>query len=150
MEQGLAQSRQKGKAMIMAGLVEMDGIRVEKAGQPVKASATIRHFDLDVTSLVMLDVGASTGGFTDCLLKHGALKVIAVDGGYGQLDWKLRQDPRVKVLGRTNIRYVQPQDLEEFPHGAVVDTAFISLKQVIPPVTHLLQSRAFIKRSSTT
>lgn len=163
-EQGLAQSRQKGKAMIMAGLVEVDGIRVEKAGQPVKASATItvrrppsyvsrggqkleaaiRHFDLDVTSLVMLDVGASTGGFTDCLLKHGAGKVIAVDVGYGQLDWKLRQDPRVKVLERTNIRYVQPQDLEEFPHGAVVDTAFISLRQVIPPVTHLLQSRAFI------
>ncbi|MFO7986349.1 MAG: TlyA family RNA methyltransferase [Desulfatiglandaceae bacterium] len=163
-EQGLVQSREKGKALIMAGLVEVNGIRVEKAGQsiPVWATVTVKspppyvsrggrkleaalgHFSLNVTSRVMLDVGASTGGFTDCLLQHGAKKVIAVDVGYGQLDWRLRQDPRVQVLERTNIRHLQPQDLEEIPHGAVVDTAFISLKQVIPRVMSLLQSQAFI------
>ena len=158
-------SREKGKALIMAGLVEVDGIRVEKSGYPIpdsavvevkrprvtyvsrgghKLEAGITHFSVDVAGRTMLDVGASTGGFTDCLLQHGARKVIAVDVGYGQLDWKLRQDPRVTVLERTNIRHLQPQTLDAIPQGAVIDTAFISLKQVIPAVMHLVADRAFV------
>jgi len=109
-----------------------------------KLEAAITHFSVDVVGRIMLDVGASTGGFTDCLLQHGARKVIAVDVGYGQLDWKLRQDPRVTVLERTNIRYLQPQTLDAIPHGAVIDAAFISLKQVIPAVMHLVADRAFV------
>jgi len=129
---GLAGSREKAKAAIMAGLVEVDGVRVDKAGHLVPKSASIslkesfppyvsrggvkieaalKHFSVDVKSLVLLDIGASTGGFTDCLLKHGARKVIAVDVGYGQLDWSLRQDPRVEVLERTNVRYLKPEAL---------------------------------------
>ncbi|MDZ7697419.1 MAG: TlyA family RNA methyltransferase [Deltaproteobacteria bacterium] len=135
-ERGLVNSREKGKALIMAGLVEVDGIRVEKSGHPIPDSAKVRvkrprvtyvsrggykleaaitHFSVDVEGRIILDVGASTGGFTDCLLQHGAGKVIAVDVGYGQLDWKLRQDPRVTVLERTNIRYLQPQTLDAIP-----------------------------------
>ncbi len=165
MERGLVNSREKGRALIMAGLVEVDGIRVEKSGHPIpdsaqvqvkrprvtyvsrgghKLKAAITHFSVDVDGRIMLDVGASTGGFTDCLLQHGARKVIAVDVGYGQLDWKLRQDPRVTVLERTNIRHLQPQTLDAVPQGAVIDTAFISLKQVIPAVMHLVADRAFV------
>lgn len=149
----------------MAGHVKVDGMLVDKAGflVPVLASislkksscsyasrggvkleAAIKHFSVDVNGLVLLDVGASTGGFTDCLLQHGASKVIAVDVGYGQFDWKLRQDPRVEVLEKTNIRYLKPEDLEDPIHGAVIDVSFISLMLVIPPVSELLIRRAFI------
>ena len=162
---GLAGSREKAKAVIMAGLVEVDGVRVDKAGHLVPASASIslkesappyvsrggvkieaalKHFPIDVKSLVLLDIGASTGGFTDCLLKHGARKVIAVDVGYGQLDWSLRQDPRVEVLERTNIRYLKPEALKRPAEGAVIDVSFISLKLVVPPVSDLLSDDAFI------
>ena len=149
----------------MAGLVEVDGVKVEKAGHLVPASASVflkesgspyvsrggvklaaalEHFSVDVKSLVLLDVGASTGGFTDCLLKHGARRVIAIDVGYGQLDWGLRQDPRVEVLERTNIRYLKPEALKRPAQGAVIDASFISLKLVVPPVSDLLTDDAFI------
>ena len=163
----MAKSRENAKAMIMAGLVEVDGILVDKPGRPVAASASLflkkkyppyvsrgglkleaalKHFSVDVDGLVLLDVGASTGGFTDCLLQHGARRVIAVDVGYGQLDLKLRQDPRVEVLERTNARYLKQGDLAEPRpiHGAVIDVSFISLRLVVPPVANLLQRDAFI------
>lgn len=164
-QKGLAESRERAKAIIMAGHIEVDGILVDKPGSliPVSASislkkpscsyasrgglkleAALKHFSVDVDGLVLLDVGASTGGFTDCLLQHGASKVIAVDVGYGQLDWKLRQDPRVEVLEKTNIRYLKPENLEEPVHGAVIDVSFISLMLVIPPVSELLIGHAFI------
>jgi len=162
---GLVASRQKAKGMIMAGLVEVDGVRLDKPGHPVsrgaqivlkqsrppyvsrggqKLEAALDHFSVEVRSLALLDVGASTGGFTDCLLQRGAAKVIAVDVGYGQLDWTLRQDPRVEVLEKTNIRYLQPECLKTLAHAAVIDVSFISLKLVIPPVSGLLLDRAFI------
>jgi len=164
-ERGLVASRQKAKAMIMAGLVEVDGVRLDKPGHPVsrgvqivlkesrppyvsrggqKLEAALDHFSVDVRSLTLLDVGASTGGFTDCLLKRGAAKVVAVDVGYGQLNWTLRQDPRVEVLEKTNIRYLQAERLKGLAHAAVIDVSFISLKLVIPPVSSLLMDKAFI------
>jgi 23S rRNA (cytidine1920-2'-O)/16S rRNA (cytidine1409-2'-O)-methyltransferase len=163
-QRGLAESREKAKALIMAGLVQVDGTRVDKAGRLVPASASvllkgthpyvsrggqkleasIRHFDVEVKDKILLDVGASTGGFTDCLLQNGAQKVIAVDVGYGQLDWKLRQDLRVAVLEKTNIRYLKPEDLDTPIHGATIDVSFISLKLVVPPVSNLLEKQAFI------
>jgi len=163
-QDGLAPSREKAKALIMAGLARINGERVDKAGYPVPASASvqvkethpyvsrggqklqaaIQHFSIDVKDLILLDVGASTGGFTDCLLQNGAQKVIALDVGYGQLDWKLRQDPRVEVLEKTNIRYVKPGDLDPPLHGAVIVVSFISLKLVVPPVSQILEDKAFI------
>jgi 23S rRNA (cytidine1920-2'-O)/16S rRNA (cytidine1409-2'-O)-methyltransferase len=163
-QRGLAESREKAKALIMAGLAQVDGTRVDKAGRLVPASASvqlkgthpyvsrggqkletgIRHFDVEVKDKILIDVGASTGGFTDCLLQNGAQKVIAVDVGYGQLDWKLRQDPRVAVLEKTNIRYLKPEDLDTPIHGATIDVSFISLKLVVPPISDLLEKQAFI------
>ena len=149
----------------MAGLVEMDGAQVDKAGKLVsfsadvqikkayplyvsrggqKLEAAIEHFAVKVEGQVLLDVGASTGGFTDCLLQHRARKVIAVDVGYGQLDWKLRQDHRVEVFEKTNIRYLKPEDLDTPIRGAVIDVSFISLKIVVPAVSHLLEKQGFI------
>ena len=149
----------------MAGLVEVNGVRVDKQGQltpfsseislkepyppyvsrgGIKLEAALDRFSVDVNGRVLLDVGSSTGGFTDCLLKRGAQRVIAVDVGYGQLHWKLRQDPRVMVLERTNIRYLEPGQLREQIHGAVIDVAFISLRLVVPPVSELLLPDAFI------
>ncbi len=148
----------------MAGLVEVDGKRIEKAGRLVSPSATItfaktlpyvsrgglkleealQHFHLDVEGRTFLDVGASTGGFTDCLLQHGAARVIAVDVGYGQFDWKLRQDPRVTLLEKTNIRYLKSTDLNQDIQGAVIDVSFISLKLVVPAVSGLLEKHAVI------
>ena len=162
--EGLAGSREKAKALIMAGLVRINGERVDKAGRLVPATASvqlkethpyvsrggqklqaaIQHFSVDVKDRILLDVGASTGGFTDCLLQNGARKVIALDVGYGQLDWKLRQDPRVEVLEKTNIRYVKPGDLDAPLNGAVIDVSFISLKLVVPPVSRILEDKAFI------
>ena len=164
-QRGLAESREKAKAMIMAGLVQVGGVKVDKAGHPfpesaaiqlkepyppfvsrggIKLEGAIKHFSVNVQSFVLLDVGASTGGFTDCLLKRGAEKIIAIDVGYGQFAWKLRQDPRVTVMEKTNIRYLTSDDLGILAQGAVIDVSFISLKLVIPAVSRLLEDRAFI------
>jgi len=164
-QRGLAESRERAKAMVMADLVQVNGFPVDKPGRLIQTSASIvtnkvappyasrgglkleaalNHFPVIIKGQVLLDVGASTGGFTDCLLKHGACKVIAVDVGYGQLDWGLRKDPRVKVLERTNIRYLKPCDIEETIDGAVIDVSFISLRLVVPPVSDLLRKHAFI------
>ncbi|MBI1298922.1 TlyA family rRNA (cytidine-2'-O)-methyltransferase [bacterium] len=154
----LVESREQGRRLIMAGEVLVDEQMVDKPGQPVPVDAVIRvraqpkyvsrgglkleaaldAFALDVTGLTAVDVGASTGGFTDCLLQRGAAQVYAVDVGYGQLAWKLRQDPRVVVLERTNIRH-----LEALPEGvladlAVIDASFIGLGLVLPPTLRLL------------
>ncbi len=164
-QRGLVESREKAKAMIMAGLVSVDDAKADKAGHLFPESATIhlkepyppfvsrggiklegaiKHFSVDVQSLVLLDVGASTGGFTDCLLKRGAEKIIAIDVGYGQFAWKLRQDPRVTVMEKTNIRYLSADRLGAMAQGAVIDVSFISLKLVIPAVSLLLTDHAFI------
>ena len=164
-QRGLVESREKAKAMIMAGLVSVDDAKADKAGHLFPESASIRlkepyppfvsrggiklegaikHFSLNVQSLVLLDVGASTGGFTDCLLKRGAGRIIAIDVGYGQFAWKLRQDPRVTVMEKTNIRYLSADRLGAMAQGAVIDVSFISLKLVIPAVSRLLTDHAFI------
>ena len=164
-QRGLIESREKAKAMIMAGLVRVDGEKVDKAGHPfiesaaihlkepyppfvsrggIKLEGAIKHFSVNVQSLVLLDVGASTGGFTDCLLKRGAERIIAIDVGYGQFAWKLRQDPRVTVMEKTNIRYLTADDLGLLAQGAVIDVSFISLKLVIPAVSRLLKDHAFM------
>ncbi len=155
LEKGLAQSRQKARAMIMAGHILVDGQPVDKPGTFVELCANVTsrapdtgyasrgglklahglsQFRIDVTGFSCLDVGASTGGFTDCLLQHGAASVYAVDVGYGQLAWRLRQDPRVKVLERTNIRYVTHAELPGNFDLAAIDVSFISLRIVVPVV----------------
>ncbi len=156
-ERGLAESREQARALILAGAVRVDSRPVDKPGQTFPTSVTIsverrlpfvsraglklahalRAFGVDVTGLVAVDVGASTGGFTDCLLQAGARKVYAVDVGYGQLDWRLRQDPRVVVMERTNIRYLEK--LPERPDIATVDVSFISLRLVLPAVVRILK-----------
>ncbi|MCF8127231.1 MAG: TlyA family RNA methyltransferase, partial [Deltaproteobacteria bacterium] len=162
-QNGLAESREKAKAMIMAGLVQVNDRLVDKAGHLFPESATIclkepyppfvsrggikldgaiKHFQVNVQSLVLLDVGASTGGFTDCLLQQGAERIIAIDVGYGQFAWKLRQDPRVTVMEKTNIRYLSADRLGIMAQGAVIDVSFISLKLVIPAVSDLLTDHA--------
>jgi 23S rRNA (cytidine1920-2'-O)/16S rRNA (cytidine1409-2'-O)-methyltransferase len=164
-QRGLAESREKAKAMIMAGLVEVKKGILDKPGHLVSVSADVSlrepfppyvsrggvklevaldHFAVDVKGKVLLDVGASTGGFTDCLLQRGAERVIAVDVGYGQLHWKIRRDRRVLVLERTNIRHLKPEDLNEHVHGAVIDVSFISLRLVLLSVSELLLPDAFI------
>ena len=164
-KKGLAYSREKAKAMIMAGEVEINGIRADKPGNtvPVSSNITIKdayppyvsrgglkleaaldHFLIDVTGLTLLDIGASTGGFTDCLLKRGAEKVIAVDVGYGQFHYKLRNDHRVTLLEKTNARYLTPDDIKEKIQGAVIDVSFISIKLIIPPISKLLLDDSFI------
>jgi 23S rRNA (cytidine1920-2'-O)/16S rRNA (cytidine1409-2'-O)-methyltransferase len=164
-QRGLAESREKAKATIMAGLVEVDKRPLDKPGHLIsvfaaislkepfppyvsrgglKLEAALDQFAVDVKGKVLLDVGASTGGFTDCLLQRGAEKVIAVDVGYGQLHWKIRQDPRVIVLERTNIRHLKPEDVNEQIHGAVIDVSFISLRLVVPAVSELILRDAFI------
>jgi 23S rRNA (cytidine1920-2'-O)/16S rRNA (cytidine1409-2'-O)-methyltransferase len=162
---GLAESREKAKAKIMAGEVEINGLKADKPGHSfplssvitlkkpplpyvsrggLKLEAAINHFKIDVRDLVILDIGASTGGFTDCLLQNGAKKVLAFDVGFGQLHWKLRQDSRVSVFERINVRYLKPQDIKETVNGAVIDVSFISLKLIIPAVSAVLPENAFI------
>ncbi len=152
-DQGLIPSRQRAKAMIMAGKVLVHGMVVDKPGSWVDLQAPIRvnqddnpyvsrgglklekalkTFPICVKNYSCLDIGASTGGFTDCLLKFGARKVFAVDVGYGQLDWSLRQDDRVKVIERANIRYLDYESINEQVDIVVADVSFISLKTVIP------------------
>jgi len=164
-QRGLADSRSKARAMIMAGVVRVDGKVSDKPGHQVDAAATvtvqkkyppyvsrgglkleaaIEAFKVKLRGLSAMDVGASTGGFTDCLLKRGAAKVIAIDVGYGQFDWRLRNDPRVVLLERTNIRYVTKADLPFEPDGATVDVSFISLRLVIARLTELLAPNSFI------
>jgi 23S rRNA (cytidine1920-2'-O)/16S rRNA (cytidine1409-2'-O)-methyltransferase len=164
-QKGFAESREKAKAIIMAGLVDVDDLRVDKPGRltslssrisikkpyppyvsrgGIKLEAALSQFFVDVRDRVILDVGSSTGGFTDCLLQRGAKKVIAVDVGYGQLHWKLRRDPRVELLEKTNIRYLRPGDIREMIDGAVIDVSFISLRLVIPAVSELLKKEAFV------
>lgn len=148
----------------MAGEVMVNGARVEKPGTPVpvsakvsvkkpspyvsrgglKLAAALDHFSIQVKGRTILDIGASTGGFTDCLLQRGAGKVIAVDVGYGQIHWSLRQNPKVKILEKKNARYLTPDDLNEPVHGAVMDVSFISLKLIVPPVSKLLLDTSFI------
>ncbi len=157
---GLVGSREQARRLIMAGAVVVDEQRVDKPGEAVatnavlrikegilspyvsrgglKLEAAIRAFAIEVVGKVFLDVGASTGGFTDCLLKHGAQKVFAVDVGYGQLAWKLRHNPRVVSLERHNIRYLEKTELSETPDLAVIDASFISLVLVIPKVLDLI------------
>ena len=161
-------SREKARAAIMAGVVFVDGVLKHKPGIKVKKTAkievkanplpyvsrgglklekAIRAFGIDLKGKIVLDVGASTGGFTDCALKHGARKVYAVDVGYGQLAWQLRQDPRVVVFERTNIRHLTLKQLKkyqdfEIPNFATIDVSFISLAKVMPKVYELTEENA--------
>lgn len=163
-EKGLAESREKARAMILAGKVIVNGQVVAKAGSLVselseiiikeapryvsrgglKLEAALKEFQIDVKGKSVLDVGASTGGFTDCLLQFGAERVLAVDVGYGQLHPKIRSDERVHVMERTNIRFLTQKDLPWPVHGATIDVSFISLRLVARPVSELLTPKAFI------
>lgn len=156
-ERGLAESRAQAQALVMAGAVRVAGEVAVRPGKVVPADAPISvtarlpyvsrggiklaaaldAFGLDLTGRIAVDVGAATGGFTDCLLQRGVARVYAVDVGYGQLDWRLRQDPRVQVLERTNIRYLEA--LPEPVDLAVIDVSFISLRLVLPAVERLLR-----------
>lgn len=159
-ERGLCDSRSRAQALIMSGAVFVDGQKCDKAGTPVaddaavevrgetcpfvsrgglKLEKALREFGVDPSGYVCSDSGASTGGFTDCLLQKGAKKVFAIDVGYGQLAWALRTDPRVVCMERTNIRYVTPEDLGEPLDLSVVDVSFISLRLVLPAVQKLLK-----------
>lgn len=159
-ERGLAESREKARATIMAGSVMVDERRALKAGTLVAPDADIRvlggpqyvsrggdklvHaldvFALDVRGMTVVDVGASTGGFTDCLLQRGAARVYAVDVGRGQLDWRLRQDPRVVVMEKVNVRHLE--SLPEKADLSTIDVSFISLEKVVPPIVSLLREGA--------
>ena len=161
--QGLAASRQKAQAVIMSGLVFVDGKRVDKCGAQVAENAVIevrgktlpyvsrgglklekamQCFPLNLKGVTAMDCGASTGGFTDCMLQNGAVKVYAVDVGYGQLDWKLRQDPRVVCMERTNARYLTAEQIPEALDFVSVDVSFISLGLILPALRPLLAERA--------
>ncbi|EIJ78809.1 hemolysin A [Bacillus methanolicus PB1] len=159
-ERGLFETREKAKRAIMAGLVYSNETRLEKPGEKVssdihltlkgnvlpyvsrgglKLEKALKEFNIDVRGKVMIDIGASTGGFTDCALQHGVKLTYALDVGYNQLAWKLRQDERVIVMERTNFRYVTPADLkEEMPDFATIDVSFISLKLILPVLKTLL------------
>lgn len=159
-EQGLAETRSKAQAIIMAGDVYIGETKIDKAGTMVatdsvitvrsnacpyvsrgglKLEKALSDFGVDPTGFVCSDSGASTGGFTDCLLQNGASKVFAIDVGYGQLAWKIRNDPRVVTMERTNIRYVTPEDIGEPLDLSVVDVSFISLHTVLPAIKNLLK-----------
>ncbi len=159
-EKGLADSREKAKRLIMSGIVYVDNIKEDKAGTTfdetknievrgntlkyvsrggLKLEKAMENFPVKLEGKVCMDVGASTGGFTDCMLQNGAVKVYSVDVGHGQLDWKLRNDDRVVVMEKTNIRYVEPTDIDELLHFASIDVSFISLTKVLGPVYNLLK-----------
>ena len=159
-EQGYADTRSKAQAIIMSGMVYVDGQKADKPGISyeetvsievrgetcpyvsrggLKLEKALRDFGVKPDGYVCSDSGASTGGFTDCLLQQGAKKVFAIDVGYGQLDWKIRSDPRVVVMERTNIRFVTPEQLGEPLDLSVVDVSFISLKLVLPVIKSLLK-----------
>ena len=164
-KRGLAESREKAKAVIMSGIVYVDGQKEDKAGQTFRDTANIEVrgstlkyvsrgglklekamecFDVSVKDKVCMDIGASSGGFTDCMLQNGAKKVYAVDVGHGQLAWKLRNDTRVVVMEKTNIRYVKPEDIGESIDFASIDVSFISLSKVLPAAYNLLSERGEI------
>ncbi|OUQ15231.1 TlyA family rRNA (cytidine-2'-O)-methyltransferase [Lachnoclostridium sp. An14] len=157
---GLAESREKAKAIIMSGIVYVDGQKEDKAGSTFESTAQVevrghtlayvsrgglklekamKEFGVRLDGKVCMDVGASTGGFTDCMLQNGAVKVYSVDVGHGQLAWKLRNDERVVCMEKTNIRYVKPEDIADRLDFASIDVSFISLTKVLGPVKALLK-----------
>ncbi|MBP3241718.1 MAG: TlyA family RNA methyltransferase [Oribacterium sp.] len=157
---GLSESREKAKRTIMAGIVYVNGEKEDKAGTTfdpeveievrgnvlpyvsrggLKLEKAIKEFGVSCEGKVCLDIGASTGGFTDCMLQNGAVKVFAIDVGHGQLDWKLRNDERVVCMEKTNIRYVKPEDLGELASLVSIDVSFISLQLVLPVVKTLIK-----------
>ena len=164
-ERGLAPSREKAKAIIMSGVVFVDGQREDKAGSSfdenipieikgntlkyvsrggLKLEKAMKDFDIELNGKICMDVGSSTGGFTDCMLQNGAVKVYAVDVGNGQLDWKLRQDERVVCMEKTNIRYVTPDQIDDKIDFSSIDVSFISLTKVLGPVKELLDDEGEI------
>ncbi|MEG1547793.1 MAG: TlyA family RNA methyltransferase [Clostridia bacterium] len=162
-ELGLAQSREKARSLIMAGVVSADGVRVDKPGDSItllqtlhvkedpnpfvsrgglKLEKAISDHGICLDDAVALDIGASTGGFTDCMLKHGAKKVYSIDVGYGQLDWRLRNDERVVVMERTNARNMEPSWFNEAPNFASIDVSFISVRLILPCMLNCLTHNA--------
>lgn len=160
-ERGMVQSRERASSMIMEGLVRVDGMPVSKAGSMIstdakielkgedipyvsrgglKLEAAVREFGIGIEGKTAIDVGASTGGFTDFMLQHGAIKVYAVDVGYGQFDWKLRNDPRVVLIERTNVRHMPKEAIAEDMDFAAIDVSFISLLKVMPNVREFLRA----------
>ncbi len=162
-KKGLAPSREKAKAVIMAGSVYVDGQKEDKAGSVfdeegaqievrghalpyvsrggLKLEKALKVFPITLTDKICMDIGASTGGFTDCMLQNGAAKVYSVDVGYGQLDWKLRQDERVVCMEKTNFRYMTPEDIQDVLDFASVDVSFISLDKILTPAYALLKEQ---------
>lgn len=161
-EKGFFESRERAKANIMAGKIFIDGKRVDKCGEKVnvdlpiefkgddlpyvsrggyKLEKAIKSFTINLQDKTCLDIGASTGGFTDCMLQNNARKVFSIDVGYGQFAWKLRTDPRVVCMERTNVRYVTPEQLGEVANFASIDVSFISLTKVVPTVLNLLDEK---------
>ncbi|RYL92357.1 TlyA family RNA methyltransferase [Sporolactobacillus sp. THM7-4] len=160
--QGLFDSREKAQRAVMAGMIYIENQRVDKPGSKIDAGTVLnvrgevmpyvgrgglklekalKVFDIDVTGKLMLDIGASTGGFTDCALQNGVKKVYALDVGYNQLAWKLRKDERVVVMEKTNFRYCTPEDFDQGkPNFATIDVSFISLKKILPPLKEILVS----------
>ncbi len=167
LDRGLVSSRERARALILAGKVLIDEQKIDKAGAQVSAESAIRllgedlkyvsrgglkleraleHWQIDVASKTCIDVGASTGGFTDCLLQNGAARVIAIDTGYGQMDFRLRQDPRVRLLEKTNARYITSDAIGETADFAVFDVSFISATLVIPAVVDAALAPSVDKR----
>ncbi len=161
-ERGLASSRERAQALILAGKVLVNEQKIEKARAPVDSASTLRvlgedlryvsrgglklekaleHWRIELQGKVCLDVGASTGGFSDCMLQHGAAKVIAVDTGYGQMDFGLRNDPRIRLLEKTNARYLEPADVGEPIDFIAMDVSFISATLVLPAVIRAVSSQ---------
>ncbi|WP_097025752.1 TlyA family RNA methyltransferase [Clostridium peptidivorans] len=164
-EEGIFSSRERARASIMAGEIFIDGLRVDKCGEKVKVSSNIefkgekmpyvsrggyklekaiKSFGIELKDKVCIDIGASTGGFTDCMLQNGACKVYSIDVGYGQLAWKLRVDPRVVCMERTNFRYVTYEEVGEYADFASIDVSFISLEKIIPAAINLLNDKGSI------
>jgi len=164
-ERGLAESREKAKRIILEGIVFVNDKKIDKPGEKVDISSNItvkkdpimyvsrgglklekaiKSFKINLKDKIAIDIGASTGGFTDCMLQNGAKKVYAIDVGYGQLDWKLRNDPRVIVKERTNIRYVTLEDIGEKVDFISIDVSFISLKLVLPVAKKLIKDDGYI------
>lgn len=162
LERGLFSSRERARASIMAGEIFVDGIRIDKCGEKIKEDAkiefkgeempyvsrggyklekAINSFNINLSDKVCMDIGASTGGFTDCMLQNGAKKVFSIDVGYGQLAWKLRVDERVICMERTNFRYVTPEDMGEQVDFGSIDVSFISLEKIIPAAINILGDR---------
>lgn len=162
---GLAHSRETAKSYIMSGNVYVDSVMCDKPGSAfscdseiivkakknkyvsrggMKLEKALENFNIDLNGKVCIDIGASTGGFTDCMLKNGAIKVFSVDVGYGQLDWNLRIDERVVVLEKTNARYLQFENIGEFAHFISVDVSFISLQKILPPLCNILQGNGIV------